>query len=496
MSDETYIKVLKYSGKRTLVGLQLFYLVVAVAFTVLITLTLSRIVQDSGIDDVGVSTLLLLQYLYILVTLLMLAEYLLSLGIFYNYKTRVVAIIYFLAISLSFVFSILIIPYADVLNIEIMSALYFLAIMSSSTIASYFLWISFKPDEEADLMMKFQELKDQLRNLSVADLKIAEALDKANRWIINKQRGDGTWGDQMPLYETSEVGRMFLLTNRGLNYSWIKVVDGVEEKRSLEQVYYLVLDALETAMISDSYQSLVPLLFVLTVDNKNVSFDDIALLEIKAKLANFSEWDFVNSLENKETIMTNEVPSIVALGPIFKYLGDYEGAQLIADIMANTFNIIVNRSIKRFSNIQDDTEIPSYFIGLLYNSLVEMLERKPYSEAPELYGEGDQDFPALALGFGQSDRRITVETRLKKMREYLESKQGIDGGWEGSIGATAECLRAIVHQEPIEREVVKLAVFFLLAQQRADGSWNEDIVLTCQAINALHAVKSNIIIAK
>lgn len=403
-------------------------------------------------------------------------------------------IVIFIGTSLAFLFSILSIQYNEMINVELVSLLYFISTTASIGVGVYFLVISSSKDSETDIRKRFGEIKEKIAQIPMASLKLDDALDKGFRWIINQQRADGTWGNTNPLYETSEVGRMFLFTKKGPNYSWTKVVDGVEEKRNVEQVYYLVLEALETATISDSYYSLVPPLFTLMVNHEVVNFDDIAILEQQAKLANFSEWDFVNDLEKKDIKGTKEIPGLIALGPILKYMEDYEGAQTVADIISNTFNIILSRSVKRFSNIEDDTEISKHIIGLLYNSLVEMMEREPYSKRPDLYEEMDTSLPNLDFGAPIDGSRITSQAQLIRVREYLEKKQEIDGSWDGSIAATAECLRALVHNDSVEKESAKFAVYFLLAQQKSDGSWNGDIVLTSQVLKALWEVKSRIII--
>ncbi len=494
MSGETYIDVLLYSRRKTLIGLQFLFLVIALGLSILLSFTLSNYLDGRGVQDTTLSTMILGLYLFDLVAVIFFLDYFFTIGIFYSVKIRVAGIVVFIGITLAFLFSLVSIRHSDTLNVELVSLLYFISATASVGVGVYFLLNSSSRDSETDIRRRFEEIRQKITQTPMVELKIDEALDRGMRWIINQQRDDGTWGYERPLYETSEVGRMFLLTRKSPNYSWTKVVDGVEEMRNVEQVYYLVLEALETANISETYESLVPPLFTLTVNHEIINFDDIAILEQRAKLANFSEWDFVNELEKKEIKGKKDIPSLAALGPILKYMEDYEGAQIVADIISNTFNIILSRSVKRFSNIEDDTEIPMHIIGILYNALVEMMEREPYSKRPDLYEETDSSLPNLDFGPTIDGSRITSQAQLIRVREYLEKNQEIDGSWDGSIAATSECLRALIHTDSVEKEAAKFAVYFLLAQQKPDGSWNGDIVLTSQVIKALWEVKSKIII--
>ncbi len=494
MSGETYIDVLVYSRKKTLVGLQFLFLLIALGLSILLGFTLSNYVAGRGIQDNALSTLILVLYFFDLLAVIFFLDYFLSIGIFYELKIRIAGAVIFLGTTFSFLFSLLSIRYGDSINVELVSLLYFVSAIASIGSGVYFLINSTSRDSESDIRKRFEEIRQNVTQIPMASLKVENALDKGYRWIINQQRDDGTWGDVKPLYETSEVGRMFLLTKKPPSYSWTKVVDGVEELRNVEQVYYLVLEALETATISETYESLVPPLFTLTVNHEIINFDDIAILEQRAKLANFSEWDFVSELEKKDMKGKKEIPSLAALGPVLKYMEDYEGAQIVADIISNTFNIILSRSVTRFSNIEDDTEIPMFIIGTLYNSLVEMIEREPFSKRPDLYEESDTSLPSLDFGPTVDAGRITSQAQLIRVREYLEKNQEIDGSWDGSIAATAECLRALIHTDSVEKDAAKLAVYFLLAQQKSNGSWNDDIVLTCQVLKALWEVKSKIII--
>ncbi len=494
MSEETYVDVLRYSSRRTLLGLNVILLIAGAVLASFIAFSLSNLLADNNIGDNILSFFVLMLYFFIFIMIVMFIEYFFSIGLFYSQKTRIAGFLVFIGISFSFGFSLALIKYTDKVNVELVSTLYFLSTLASLGNGVFFLLTASGPKTETDIRRRFDEIKEEIAEKKISDMKIDEALRRAERWIINKQRDDGTWGEKEPLFETASVGRMFLLTNRGPDYSWIKIVDGNEEMRTVEQIYYLVLEALETASIQETYQSLLPVLFTLTVNNEIINFDDIAILEQRAKLANFSEWDFVSQLEKKEAKLTKEIPPLVALGPIFKYMEDYEGAQIVADILANTFNIIMNRSVKRFASIEDDTEIPMLIIGALYNSLVELLEREPYSKAPEMYGNQQNTLDMLGISLPSQGGKIKAEVRLGRVREYLKSNQEIDGSWDGTITATAECLRAIAHGDSIESNEVKFATYFLIAQQKPDGSWNNDIVTTTQVIKALWAVQSRIII--
>ncbi len=76
---------------------------------------------------------------------------------------------------------------------------------------------------------------------------------------------------------------MFIQSGKGLNYSWRSVKNGKEETHTVEQTYYLILEALDTVgMIS-------------TVSNVKMSMADDKEAEISVKLTN----DLVGARKDK-----------------------------------------------------------------------------------------------------------------------------------------------------------------------------------------------------
>jgi hypothetical protein len=84
--------------------------------------------------------------------------------------------------------------------------------------------------------------------------------------------------------------------------------------------------------------------------------------------------------------------------------------------------------------------------------------------------------------------KIRIDVSMAQIRNFLRSRQSIDGSWSGKIRDTAECLLAVLDQESPETEFVKLAVHYLLALQEKNGSWQDDIVLTSLVTRSLQRV--------
>lgn len=127
---------------------------------------------------------------------------------------------------------------------------------------------------------------------------------------------------------------------------------------------------------------------------------------------------------------------------------------------------------------------------------------------PSLPGldDDDMDFsiPSLDLSIdddlstsgtsSEPQKSVKIEVSLNRIRKYIMERQEIDGGWDGDARTTAECLRVITHDESVESDGVKLAINFLLALQKKNGSWNDDFIVTAAVIKALRSVKKNLVI--
>ncbi len=485
--NESYSKVLNYSRKRTIESLEIIYLVVTVGFNLVITQSMVNSLGSKG-ELVGLPFYALyFEYFVIILLLLTFLDEFFKFGMFFSIKNRVVAILLLTGAVSTFLFSIGL-QTNNTQNLELLSLLYFVNIMSTVIAAGYFLLNSQSKSETTHLISQFKDIKEELKRIPLSDLKIDELIQRAEKWLFSKQDTSGTWGEKNPLYETSEVGRLFVDLKKPLSYSWTQIVNGEQETRTFEQIYYLVLDVIEKIDIEPTYEKLIPLLFILNVDPKNAAFNDEQLAEITKLMFDFSEWDFVNEIQSKEFLASGKLPYIPVLGPIYKLLGQMEPAQLLADIIANTFNIVLNRSITRFNVTAQEENISNLFLGLLFNSLIEMTtDNEPIVEIKPSKDEGFAfDLPSF------SDTELRIETRLEKVKEYIRNQQGIEGGWDNSVYATALCLRSVIHNDSVERDVVKYAVYFLGAQQESNGSWNNDIAITCEVLKTLHKINSQI----
>jgi hypothetical protein len=214
-------------------------------------------------------------------------------------------------------------------------------------------------------------------------------VERSIKWLQFQQRDDGIWGEENPLYETSEVLRTFTQTEQGINFSWKRIVGGQEEVRTVEQTYYLVMEALDTANIEPNYEMLAPVLAIAEINPKFVNLNQEVFLEFKDDLSVLSEWEFVKSLENyaEGTSMVTDIPIIFPMSQIFYHVKDYEKAQHAADVFSSTFDILIRRSQTRFALQTNEKEISNYLLGKMYNSLVLMLRGKKSAGGESVFSE-------------------------------------------------------------------------------------------------------------
>ena len=88
--------------------------------------------------------------------------------------------------------------------------------------------------------------------------------------------------------------------------------------------------------------------------------------------------------------------------------------------------------------------------------------------------------------------QLQVSTSLASIRNYVKTKQQIDGGWGGRIDITAECLHAVLDQESVETDFVKSGLHYLLALQEKNGSWQDDVVLTAKVLKILSRINRSL----
>jgi hypothetical protein len=389
------------------------------------------------------------------------------------------------------------------------------------------------------MIHKLNEIQLNISKMPLSTLGSSSAEERAIKWVQFKQRADGIWGENNPLLETSEVLSMFYFTGRGLDYSWKSIVNNVEEVHTVEQTYYLVLEALDTAAREPTYESLLPLLTVSEINPESVELNDEIFEEFKENLSQYSEWEFVKDIERYDEgdDRTSEIPIIFIMARLFFIKGDLEVAQQCIDIIANTFGILINRSATRFTVIQDK-EVSRRILGLMYNTMIRLVrgkqipQQKPESTSAEQVSKAskrDSDMPDTSfladMSFeddigtstdveydmpsipgmeiedsliptttseSESRGQLQVSTSLAAIRNYLRSKQQIDGSWGGRIDITAECLHAVLDQESVETDFIKSGLHYLLALQEKNGSWQDDVVLTAKVLKILSRINRSL----
>ncbi len=504
--------------------------------------------------DWGTIVFILTAYYVILLAIAFL-DYSAGFGLFNNNQVVSTGVIILISVMISVVSTVFagsIFPS----NPDTYSFLSLIILLTASFIISYFI-LTATPTREgrAEMIRKLTDIKIEIDKLPVGDLGSKEAAIRALKWLEFQQRDDGIWGDVNPLYETSEVLRTFSGLKNGLKHQWKRIVNGKEEIRTVEQTYYLVLEALDTAALESNYEMLLPFLAVTEIDGSQVGLTDEVFIDFEDELNALSEWEFVQSMENfsaKSSPMA-DIPIIFPMSLILYLKGNYDRAQQCADIFSQTFDILIRRAQTRFS-VQEEKEVSKLLIGMMYNSLVTMLRGPRKIETGELLGEyvidedvGDSamqdidfdlsrlsvdedppsspdlpDFdmpsdsgPSLPSFDFDSDtgddgfnislpdmddlpsqqnvnaRKIKIDVSMATIRNYIRTLQSIDGSWGSRLDITAECLLAVLDMESPESEFVKLGLHYLMALQEKNGSWKNDVVLTSKILRVLVKINNS-----
>jgi hypothetical protein len=92
----------------------------------------------------------------------------------------------------------------------------------------------------------------------------------------------------------------------------------------------------------------------------------------------------------------------------------------------------------------------------------------------------------------ESAPQLKISTSLAAIRNFLKTKQEIDGSWGGRIDITAECLQAVLDQESVETDFIKSGLHYLLALQEKNGSWQDDVVLTSKVLKILSKINQSL----
>jgi hypothetical protein len=205
-------------------------------------------------------------------------------------------------------------------NSDLLAILTLINTLFAAIIVSFYLTTSTPSREGKDEMIqKLGEIQQNISKMPLSTLGSVSAEERSIKWIQFKQRSDGIWGENSPLLETSEVLSMFYFSGRGLDYSWKSIASGIEEVHTVEQTYYLVLEALDTAAREPTYESLLPLLTVAEINSETVQLDDEIFDEFKENLSQYSEWEFVKDLERYDdgNERANEIPVIFVMARLF-----------------------------------------------------------------------------------------------------------------------------------------------------------------------------------
>lgn len=538
-----YSKILKYQKKRY--GASLFdYTFVGLSSIIIITLT---ILIASAANSITATILFLITSIYLLFLIIGFVDYITGLGLFRGNGLYTASGLILIAVFISLYVSVA----ADTAfnnhdQSELFSYLTLINTLFGSLVVSYYLTASSPSRQGKDQMIvKLKEIQQNISKMPLSTLGSVSAEERAVKWIQYKQRADGIWGESNPLFETSEVLSMFYFTGRGLNYSWKSIVSGTEEIHTVEQTYYLVLEALDTAAREPSYESLLSLLIVSEINPDSSILQNEIFEEFKENLDQYSEWEFVKDIERYDdsNLQTSEIPIIFVMAKMFYILNDIDSAQQCIDIIANTFGILINRSATRFKVVQDK-DVSSRLLGIMYNTIIRLvrgkqipldmsnfedikinikssessdpdmpdtsfLEDMDFEDSPQTAVNIEYDMPSipgmdmdlgdpLATLSGESvydsqrQSPIKLSTSLSSIRNYIKSRQQIDGSWGGRIDITAECLRAVLDQESVETDFVKSGLHYLLALQETNGSWQDDIVLTSKVLIILSRINRSL----
>ena len=526
---QAYSKLLKFQKKRYGAS---FFDFSFIFLSLIIVIGLS-IITNSRTKGLWGTVLFALSILYVIAMLLAFIDYAVGLGIFKNIGLFVFGVLLLLSVIISSIVSFSADSvFAGSSGRSILAVLTLIYTFYSSVVAFYYMTTSSPSREGRDTMItRLSEIQKSVEKTPLGELGTTNSEARALKWIQFKQRKDGIWGESNPLLETSEVLRMFYFSGKGMQYSWKSIIDGNEEIHTVEQTYYLILEALDTAAKEPNYNSLLPLLIVAEIDSNAIQLSDEIFNEFKEELDQYSEWEFIKDLEkyDEKHDVNSEIPIIFIMAQLFYIKGEYEYAQKCADVIANTFAIIINRSNARFSQVQNK-EISSRLLGLMYNTLLRLVRGKQIKSEPvhsletvdlsspkdddlpdtdflsdfSFDNDNDQDFvipamPGMDIDSASSDstsqvpsQQIKLGTSMASIRNYLRSKQQIDGSWGGRIDITVECLRAVSDQEATESEYIKSGVQYLLALQEKNGSWQDDISLTSRVITILNRINKSL----
>lgn len=542
---QAYTRILKFRNKKF--GLSIRDIVIFV-FTVIFGISIAIYLGSNASGNYG-SLIFLIFAIFLIVTILAFIDYTTGIGIFKERGVLYSSVI----ILLSVIISIGVTSFSSTIfnanqSTDTLALFLLLGLLFINAISSLFILKSTPTREGREQMIaRLKEIREEITESPISMLGSKEAAVEAQKWLLRQYKG-GIWGVEQPMYETSEVLSSFLQMGKDLNYTWKSIESGREVVHKLEQTYYLLLETIENIQLEPTNEILKSLLTIGMIDRDYIhpdiedNMDHEGKKELKAqlkvildvyseRLAFQSEWDFVSNLEkiDKHELSIEEIPPIFTFVRLFHLFDDETTTQKIADLITNTFGILINRADKRFSQTGDRV-ISDVILAKMYHSLKiiimkpkslaelptetmfdEVVEVKDEEESPllpdldDLMSGLDDDFDLPSTDFLEEltddggstvkpeKSNIKLNTSLSAIRRFIRERQQIDGSWASRIDTTAECLRVIIHNEAIEEVHVKSAVNYLLALQQADGSWQEDILLTTRVLKSLNEVNKNLI---
>ncbi len=382
---QAYSRLLKYMNKQYGAKTRDYFLaIITLIISISVMLILSANSTDHAIE------IFIGYVLFILIFGIAFLDYAAGLGIFKSRGVLYSAILLLLVIIVSIVVTVFasdIFIVGGNINPDTLAFINLVGLLIISVIASFFMLTS-TPTRQGreEMIKKLKQLRKEIENTPMSNIGVTEALDRARRWLINKQE-NGIWGTEEPLYETAEALRTFLEMGYDLSYSWSTIEKGSEVIRTLEQTYYLMIESIENIPLEPIHEILSPIIILGQIDPDYINPEKIdenspasqigfknrlkqLLSEFEEDLQTESEWDFLNTLEkiDESRMEKGEMPVYFDFAKIYHVLGHNDKVQKLVDLFANTYSILINRTTSRF-NITEEREISNYILGVMYNTL-------------------------------------------------------------------------------------------------------------------------------
>jgi len=563
MEDQSYVKVLEYRKRNAILSFNTLFFLLTEIILVGMTIIIGLLTKDGT----TATFLFVVMIVFIFAFTTVFIDTFFNLNLFYP-KRNTIGIIFLMSavavvsvlISLDFIGWLFVNQ-----NGETVTTFLFATLLIDVFMSYYFLYQAKSIGEDKSLTGKFEVIREELKHKPLSSLGLNVSIERALKWLQYEQGEEGYWHYTTPLYETAEILESMFRFKNNLSYQWQSIFNGVEETRTAEQVFYNVLDANNTSMFSENYFNLYPRKVIgfinAYIQNPKVSSVENAIEKIRTftpvedqrysellkKTAEVSAWDFITELEKGSSEPDFEIPHLLVLGQIATLRMENTYAQAIADIISETFNIVLSRATTRFNMRGEKQDVSDLVLGLMYNSLIEMREYNRFMlkklddmvkgklahiepESPGIPSiilpdlevptspevpQGDPSIPVIPNIEDSSnnmvpnlpnledtpqesedvnDRKLSIDLRLGLARKHILKKQSFDGGWSSDALTTAECLFSIAHNESVESEAIKMGVNFLLAIQKSNGSWNDDYVVTSRVLRTLMSINKRVMV--